>query len=126
VNAHSLAQSAYRGHGAPTRTARDTEFDIIAEVTRRLKTAADNSARDFATLATAVHQNRRLWTLLAADAADPGNTLPDEIRARVVYLAEFTTLHSSKVLRNEASATPLVDINTAVLRGLRAGGGAQS
>lgn len=122
MNAHSLAQGAYGAHGAPTRTARDTEFDIIAAVTRRLKSAADNRARDFATLAAAVHENRRLWTMLAADAADPANGLPDETRARIVYLAEFTSQHSSKVLRNEATASPMIEINTAVLRGLRAGG----
>ena len=122
MNAQTLAQGAYGAHGAPIRTARDTEFAVIAEITRRLKSAAENSAHDFAALAAAVHENRRLWTLLAADAADPGNSLPGDIRARIVYLAEFTSQHSSQVLRNKAPATVLIDINTAVLRGLQAGG----
>jgi len=122
VNAHSLAKSAYGQHGAPTRTVRSTEYDIIARITHRLHEAAQSGTRDFATLAAAIHENRRLWTLLATDAADAGNVLPDEIRARIVYLAEFTRIHSSNVLKGKGHAAPLVEINTAVLRGLRAGG----
>lgn len=121
MNAHSLARNAYSQHAAPTRTARATEYDIIAGITHRLKKAAQNGARDFATLAAAVHENRRLWTLLAADAANTGNSLPDEIKARIVYLSDFTSIHSSSVLKGTGDAAPLVEVNTAILRGLRTG-----
>jgi flagellar protein FlaF len=69
-------------------------------------------------LAAAVHDNRRLWTILAADVADPANPLPAALRARLVYLAEFTRVHSGKVLREGASPDPLIEINIAVMRGL--------
>ena len=76
-------------------------------------------------LAAAIHDNRRLWTLLAADVATESNPLPRELRARILYLAEFTRVHSGEVLRNGASVEPLVEVNTAVMRGLADRAGAQ-
>ena len=115
------AQNAYRDTSGPIRTERDTEYDIIARATSRLKRAAARGRDGFGELAEALHDNRRLWTLLAADVAANDNALPRDLRARILYLSEFTRQHSSKVLRNRASVAPLIEINTAVLRGLREG-----
>ncbi len=123
MTAHSLAQRAYGQTAAPTRTARGTEYDVMARVTHRLIAAARKGKKGFAELCRAIHDNRQLWTLLAADVADDQNLLPDEIRARIFYLAEFTQTHSRKVLRREATIAPLVEINSAVMRGLRIDGG---
>lgn len=115
MNALAKAQSAYRSTVQPTRTNRGIEYDVFARLTHRLKdAAAGGSAKD---LISAVHDNRRLWTLLAADIAGEGNALPQELRARILYLSEFTRTYSSRVL-NGASVDPLIDVNTAVMRGL--------
>jgi len=42
------------------------------------------------------------------------------LRAQLVYLGEFTRAHTQKVLRGEADPAPLIDINSAIIRGLRA------
>jgi len=119
VNATLQAQTAYRARAHTIRTTRGLEYDILARVTHGLKAAAeDRQAGATLPLATALHDNRRLWTILATDAADRDNPLPAELRARIVYLAEFTQQHSSKVLRAGADVTPLIDINIAVMRGL--------
>jgi flagellar protein FlaF len=68
---------------------------------------------------TALHDNRRLWTAFAADLATQGNGFPPELRARLFYLAEFTCRHTDQVLSGAATADVLVEINTAVMRGLR-------
>ena len=78
---------------------------------------------DFPLLATAVHENLQLWCALAVDVADKGNGLPAALRAQLFYLYEFTAGHSRAVLANRASVEVLVDINTAVMRGLRGEGG---
>jgi flagellar protein FlaF len=44
------------------------------------------------------------------------------MRARIVSLGEFTRLYSSKVLTEKASPAPLIEVNTAILKGLRNGG----
>jgi len=73
-------------------------------------------------LIEAMHENRKLWTALAADVASSDNGLTQELRARIFYLAEFTVEHTRKVLRNKATAVPLLEINSAILGGLQAEG----
>jgi len=115
------ARRAYSAAANPTRTQKSLEYEVIAQITHRLKSAADGGAERFSDLAAALHENRRLWTILATDVADAGNPLPAELRARIFYLAEFTTHHTSLVLRRQADIEPLLDINMAILAGLRAG-----
>lgn len=122
MNATLLAQNAYRQDAQAVRTHRGVEYDAIARITHALKTAARHGSTGFPELAAAIHDNRRLWTILATDAADAGNQFPDTLRARIMYLAEFTRLHSSKVLNEKASPAPLIEVNTAILKGLRNGG----
>lgn len=86
--------------------------------------AAAWAARDtnFAGLVRALHDNTALWRTLASDVAEPENGLPKALRARLFYLYEFTVQHSTKILDDLASVEVLVDINTAVMRGLRGEG----
>ncbi len=115
----TLAQRAYAQSAAPTRTPRDTEYEAISKITHRLKAAAARKTTDFGGFVQALHENRRLWSVLATDVADADNALPNTLRARIFYLAEFTEQHSSQVLGNKATVEPLLEINMAVLRGLR-------
>ena len=119
MNAQSLAQRAYSAASTPVRTPRSTEYEAVARITKRMKTAAAMGAAGFPALAAALYDNKKLWSIFATDVADPGNRLPAELRARIFYLAEFTMKHTSEVLSRRASVTPLLEINTAVLRGLR-------
>ncbi|WP_126978923.1 flagellar biosynthesis regulator FlaF [Frigidibacter oleivorans] len=119
MNAIHLAQSAYGSPASPLRTPRSVEYDLFARITQRLRSAHQQGRPGFSALARALHDNRRLWTTLAADLARPDNGLPATLRARLLYLAQFTLSHSSKVLAGEASAEVLVDVNTAVMGGLR-------
>ncbi len=118
MTASALAQRAYGQTSAPTRTPRNTEYDVFARITHRLISAARGGKKEFPALAKAINDNRRLWTTLATDVAGDGNALPDDLRARIFYLAEFTHAHSSKVLREGASVAPLIEVNAAIMRGL--------
>jgi flagellar protein FlaF len=117
VNTILQARAAYGAQAGAVQTPRATEYRAFARITHRLRSAVA-TGRDMPALAAAVHDNRRLWTILAADVADPANPLPAALRARLVYLAEFTRVHSGKVLREGASPDPLIEINIAVMRGL--------
>lgn len=121
MNAISQAQRAYSTASAPIRTARGTEYDAIARITYQLKTAAAKGADDFVALVDAIQSNNKMWQIFAIDVADKNNSLPKELKAQIFYLAEFTRHHTSKVLARQANVAPLLDINLAVLRGLRAG-----
>jgi len=119
-----LAQSAYASATAITPSTRDPESRAFAEVTKRLAGTTTNTPEGFPHLVEALHINQRLWTILATDVAEPGNNLPQALRAQIFYLAEFTRAHSAKVLRERASPEILVEVNTAIMRGLRANQGA--
>lgn len=121
MNALHLARTAY-ATTAPVRTPRTVEYEAFARITERLRRTSE-SRSDFASLAAALFENGRLWTILAADVADAGNALPAPVRARILYLAEFTRVHTRQVLRGAASADALVDVNLAIMRGLRDEGG---
>ncbi|MDQ2065306.1 flagellar biosynthesis regulator FlaF [Xinfangfangia sp. CPCC 101601] len=114
---------AYVSASAPARTARSAEYEVIAQVTRRLAAATQRRTLDYPNFIKALSENERLWSTLAADVADEGNGLPTQLRARLYYLYRFTSDHSRKVRLGNASAEVLVEINTAVLRGLRGTGG---
>lgn len=118
------APIAYARQEAPTRSLRAVEYDLLAQVTRRLRSAWSNREADFPGLVRALTDNQQLWSALAADVALPGNSLPAALRARLFYLYEFTAQHSRSVLDGKASVEVLAEINTAVMRGLRGDGGA--
>lgn len=117
MNALDMAQRAYAPSTAPIRSNRSIEYEVIARVTHRLKKAIETG--QFVKLVEALHENRKLWRALAIDVSDDGNGLPTELRARIFYLAEFTDHHTSEVLAKRATAVPLLEVNTAILRGLK-------
>ncbi|WP_149587173.1 flagellar biosynthesis regulator FlaF [Tabrizicola flagellatus] len=114
---------SYARPEAPTRSLRSVEYDLLAQVTHRLRSAWAARTTDFPALVRAVTDNIQLWATFASDVALPGNTLPAALRARLFYLYEFTAHHSRTVLEDKASVEVLVDINMAVMRGLRGEGG---
>ncbi|WP_298570509.1 flagellar biosynthesis regulator FlaF [uncultured Aliiroseovarius sp.] len=125
MNAVTLAKTAYASSSrAPLQTSRGTEYEAFAKITHQLQSALKKGRSGFAQLASALHENRRLWTLLAIDVAEDENGLPNDLRARVFYLSEFTADHSRKVLSDGADASVLVEINAAIMRGLRQKGDA--
>lgn len=119
----SFAQRAYTQSAASTRTPRDSEFEAISRITRRLRAAAEQKTSDFSGFVQALHDNRRLWSVLANDVADSENALPHQLRARIFYLAQFTDQHTAQILTKKAEVDPLLEINLSVLRGLRHSGG---
>lgn len=119
------ARAAYDGATSRERPARQVEYEVFARVTRQMKQANAAPADDMPGFARAVHDNMRLWRVLSADVSRPENGLPRELRARLTYLGEFTRLHSRKALKGAADLSALIDINTAIMRGLRGEGARQ-
>ncbi len=112
---------AYSSPTAPIRTARGTEYEALADVTRAIRKAATEGRPAFKALVSALHRNRQLWTIFASSVADPENGLPAPLRAQIFYLFEFTMHHTSEILAGRADAGPLIEVNTSIMQGLRAG-----
>jgi flagellar biosynthesis activator protein FlaF len=123
----TVAQMAYVANsrsGATGRNPRATEYDAFARVTQKLTAERAGGTAGLAMLAAALAENQRLWSVLAEDVALPTNSLPPRLREGIFYLYQFTRQHSRKVLDGEASVEVLVDINTAMMKGLRGDRGA--
>lgn len=123
MNAHSMAQKAYAGSTQTVKSPRAVEYEVIAKITHDLKSSAETKLTDYAKFAEAIHRNNLLWTTLASNVATSENALSAEVRAQLFYLGEFSHRHAAQVLAGKSSIDPLLEINTAVLRGLRQGGG---
>ncbi len=120
----SFSQTARNVYSQPepiTRTARSLEYELLARTTQRLSATWASRKQDYTAFINALADNGRVWSTFAADVATVTNGLPPPLRAQLFYLYEFTTLHSRAVLENDASVGVLIDINTAVMRGLRGG-----
>jgi flagellar biosynthesis activator protein FlaF len=118
----ALAQSAYAPASPATHTPRDVEYHAFAYVTGLLAAARDvaqDAPGRVGRLAEAMFENVRLWMALAADAASDGNQLPVELRAQVIGLANFSRTHMGRVLSGSESVDALIEVNMAVMKGLR-------
>ena len=124
MNATDQALRAYAPNSANViRTGRSSEIQAFSQITARLSDARKQN--NFNALVSALHDNRKLWSLLAVDVADAQNGLSAPLRAQIFYLAEFTVLQTGKILRKEADVDALIDINRAVMAGLVGNGGTQ-
>lgn len=119
MEASRRANAIYGDPRTSVKSPSQVEYQAFARITKDLTAAAEGQKDAFPRLAAALHQNLRLWTIVATDVAVENNALPKDLRAQLFYLAEFTRAHTGKVLKGEAVAGALIDINTAVMKGLR-------
>lgn len=119
MNVVERAQDGYGRNAIHMKSPRAAEYEAIAKISHRLRTAALNKGQDFPGYVAALNDNLRLWTTLAVDIAQSENALPKDLRARLFWLAEFTIAETRKLLRNEGDIAILIEINAAILQGLR-------
>ena len=124
MNALIHSKTGYARPDATLRPMRSIEYEALARVTQKLSASWQHRKADFPALAQALSENLGLWSTLAADVASPGNALPAGLRAQLFYLYEFSEMHTRRVLDGGATVEVLIDVNTAIMRGLRGQGGA--
>ena len=113
-----MSLRAYQQAATRSESPRETEYRIFGEVTRALMAAAQTPLHDAATRVDALDWNRRLWSTLAADCAQPDNELPPEVRAQIISLSMWVGRHTSAVIRREEAFEPLIDLNRIMMQGL--------
>lgn len=123
MNAHTQAIAAYRAPSDPGKSPRAIEYDLFAEITSRLRSAASAKVKNFPKFAEALNDNRKLWSELAFDLAGPDNLLPESLRAQLLGIAQFTLNQTDAILMGNAEAGILIDLNIAIMRGLNGQGG---
>lgn len=113
-----MSLQAYQRASEHAEAPKQTEYRLFGLVTRALMDAAAKDESDFNGRMRALHWNRRLWTTLAGDCADPGNSLPMDLRASIISLSIWVDKHTSSVMRKEEAIQPLIDVNRIIMQGL--------
>lgn len=112
---------AYKQATTRSESPREMEYRLFGEVTRALMRAATVDPSDTKTRIEALDWNRRLWSTLATDCADPGNAMTMSLRAQIISISIFVGKHSSLVMRGEDDFETLIDINRSIMQGLAQG-----
>jgi flagellar protein FlaF len=112
---------AYKQAATRAESPREMEYRLFGQVTRALMQAAAADPSDVTTRIDALDWNRRLWSTLATDCADPGNSMPMALRAQIISISIFVGKHSSVVMRGEDDFEVLIDINRSIMQGLNQG-----
>jgi len=112
-----MSLEAYQRLQAEAESPQETEYRLFGRVTGALIEARDNDYKA-AKLMEALDWNRRMWSTFANDCAQPGNQLPDEVRAQIISLSIYVTKTTSKVMRGQAAIDDLIEINQNIMKGL--------
>jgi len=113
-----MSLQAYQRAAEQAEGPKQTEYRLFGLVTRALMDAAATDVSDASGRMRALHWNRRLWTTLAADCANPDNRLPMQLRANIISLSIWVDKHTSDVMQKQAAIQPLIDVNRIIMQGL--------
>jgi flagellar protein FlaF len=113
-----MSLQAYKQAATWAESPRQTEYRLFAQVTLALMEAAKADPSDIATRVDALDWNRRVWTTLSDDCAQPGNGLPAPLRASIISLAIWVGRHTSAVIRRQEQVEPLIEVNRMIMQGL--------
>ncbi|HEX4180269.1 MAG TPA: flagellar biosynthesis regulator FlaF [Caulobacteraceae bacterium] len=112
-----MSLRAYQQAATRSESPRDTEYRLFGQVTRALMDAAA-TPHDLAKRVDALDWNRRLWSTLAADCAQPENRLSSDVRAQIISLSMWVGRHTSAIVRREEGFEALIDLNRTMMQGL--------
>ncbi|MBA3050813.1 MAG: flagellar biosynthesis regulator FlaF [Alphaproteobacteria bacterium] len=121
-----MSLQAYKTAATRTENPREMEYRLFGQVTRALMHASTVPSSDLATRIDALDWNRRLWSVLATDCANPDNAMDKSLRAQIISISLFVSKHSSAVMRGEDDFEALIDINKMIMQGLAGPGAAQA
>ena len=114
-----MSYAAYAGVQKSTESSRDLEIRAISFTTQQLAQANKPDAEPLDRI-RALNGNIRLWGMLVEDLSDPGNALPEPIKANYISLGLYVRRASLTALSKATATdlTTLISINTDVLDAL--------
>ena len=114
-----MSLQAYHQAATRSESPRETEYRLLAQVTLALMEAAKADPSDLPRRLDALDWNRRVWTVLADDCANPANLLPAPLRASIISLGLWVGRHTGAVIRREEEIEPLIEVNRLIMQGLQ-------
>ncbi|MBA4339205.1 MAG: hypothetical protein C0421_10190 [Hyphomonas sp.] len=114
----ALAYKAYGEISQRTAGDREVEYALFLQITEALESVKNPETRSLSDWADALSRNQQLWTIIATDLLQPGNSLPDDLKRSLLFLSEYVRQTSLKVLEGEESIPDLIEVNKTVMAGL--------
>ncbi|MBI1199491.1 MAG: flagellar biosynthesis regulator FlaF [Phenylobacterium sp.] len=119
-----MSLQAYQQAATRAESPREMEYRLFAQVTRALMEAAALDETEVGKRTDALDWNRRLWSTLGTECADPANKLPAPLRASIISLSIWVGKHTTLVIRRQEEIEPLIEINRMIMQGLSGNGAA--
>lgn len=110
-----MSLSRYRNTMSRSEEPREAEIRAFAHVNALLAGASSRPAR-----VVALHTNHKLWSVLLADLASPGNKLPRDLRGRLAGLAIWAQRESLRLMGGDEPLSALLAVNRDMAEGLAA------
>lgn len=117
VRQHSAASRAYGRTHHSVISGRPAEAEAFARAAAALREAAEQP-HDRTVLVEALGYNQKLWTIVQAEASDPGHPAPADMRDDMLSLAQFMDRATADAL---AAAEPHLDGMIAINASLSSG-----
>jgi flagellar protein FlaF len=116
-----MSIQAYQRAATQAEQPRDLEYRAFGQVTAGLVRVKEERP-PLPVVLEVIDANRRLWNMLSADCAAPGNRLPIALRGQIISLGLWVARYSADVIGEGADVEPLIEINRAIMEGLGASG----
>ncbi len=123
-----MGLAAYKRTIRESETPRQIERRILSRVTHDLTEkgqgfdATDDKTQRLSILAgglrDALSENQRFWAALRFDLAEPGNAMPDALKASLISIALWVDRQTAAVMAGEGRLAGLVEINGNIAAGL--------
>ena len=120
MTAASFAQKAYKNSQRELTSEKAIELRVFAQITSRMRAADISAPGGMAKLAEALTDNMKLWNILFTDLSLESNKMANDLKAQIMSLAKFTQSQTLDVLAGRAKHDVLIDINQAMIDGMRA------
>ncbi|KIT15300.1 flagellar biosynthesis regulator FlaF [Jannaschia aquimarina] len=112
------AAGAYAAIDDAILSPKRAEARVMTDLTRRMIAAFSDDAVPFSRRAEVMHDNRRLWSAIAAVTLQNDNEMPDSLRASLAGLAGFVERQTAELLAGRGDIRILIEINRRIIGGL--------
>lgn len=117
--------NAYQKTAKTTMSGRELEAHALTSAAMKLKEFQmhwdPETENGYPELASAVHHNQKLWSILQAELSTDDHPLPTELREHLLSVSLFVDKRSFDILAypSPEKIKSLVDINLSIAAGLR-------
>lgn len=116
----TMLTDAYKNTSTSSLSQRELEAGALFKMASNMNQIRENWEEKKDELYPVLEKNRKLWSIFAADLANPDNPLPKDLKEKIGSLALFIFKHSLGIVANPKpeSLDVLININMQLAKSL--------